>query len=485
MATLTYCKGLPTDSLKVNALGCSELEMFLEAYAPIFRNAALETVTYLLSGASFDKSKWNTYLQATFKINKRHANGVISYAKGKVDGAKEHRALHLKTLTGRVKSLNAWIDKASRKLRLAQKFYAKPDWQHSRTGTKFPMSCSLTYRQTNFGSVRFQLHQKKRKLFLLQNKIEVLKHQPIHVSVPHSQVFVVGSKDESLGNQVSQWDGNRIKFRVPECLEAQFGKAVSADIGSFERNINRLPPDGAKSWHFYRKGGKWVAAVQFTPAQVKGVSKHHRYGCIGIDMNPGSIGWAYLDSDGNLKDKGQIPLEMGLPSGAQEAQIVEACLLLAKLAIEHQCPVVCEALDFSKKKEQLGERSRKYARMLSGWAYSQFYKLLGSILSNRGIELRQVNPAYSSFFALIKYMRMYGLSSDCAAALVIGRRGMYLAEKIPSAITAYFEVNSEKHVWHWLNKLNKLIQQSGRILCRHSYFTISNWSFLANLDPMA
>jgi IS605 OrfB family transposase len=402
-----------------------------------------------------------------------------------VDGAKEHRALHLKTLTGKVKSLNAWIDKASRKLRLAQKFYAKLDWQHSRTGTKFPMSCSLTYRQTNFSCIKFQLHQKKRKLFLLQNKIEVLKHQPIHVSVPHSQVFVVGSKDESLGNQVSQWDGNRIKFRVPECLEARFGKVVSADIGSFERNINRLPPDGAKSWHFYRKDGKWVAAVQFTPAQVKVVSKHHRYGCIGIDMNPGSIGWAYLDSDGNLKDKGQIPLEMGLPSGAQEAQIVEACLLLAKLAIEHQCPVVCEALDFSKKKEQLGERSRKYARMLSGWAYRQFYKLLGSILSNRGIELRQVNPAYSSFFALIKYMRMYGLSSDCAAALVIGRRGMYLAEKIPSAITAYFEVNSEKHVWHWLNKLNKLIQQSGRILCRHSYFTISNWSFLANLDPIA
>jgi hypothetical protein len=46
------------------------------------------------------------------------------------------------------------------------------------------------------------------------------------------------------------------------------------------------------------------------------------YGCIGIDMNPGSIGWAYVDTEGNLKAKGQIPLQMGLPNGKQQAQIV-------------------------------------------------------------------------------------------------------------------------------------------------------------------
>lgn len=485
MATITYCKGLPTDTLKVNALGCSELEMFLEAYAPIFRDAALETVTLLLSGADFNKSKWNTYLQDTFGISKRHANGVISYAKGKVDGAYEHRTLHLKTLTGKVKSISAWIKKAERKLKLSHRFYAKKDWQHSKTGTKFPISCNIHTRRTNWGCLRFQIHQKKRRLNLLQNKIESLKTKPIRVSVPHSQVFVVGSKDESFGNQVVQWNGDKVTFRVPKCLEFRFGSHVCANIGNFERGINRLPADGAKTWHFYRKDGKWCAAIQFTPSAVPKVSRNRRYGCIGIDMNPGSIGWAYVDTDGNLKAKGQIPLQMGLPSGAQQAQIVDACLMLAGLAMHYQCPVVCEELDFADKKERLKEQSKKYARMLSGWAYSKFYKLLESILSNRGIELIKVNPAYSSFLALIKYIRMYGLSSDCAAALVIGRRGMYLSEKIPSAITAYFEVNSEKHVWHWLNKLNKLIQESGEILQRHDYFTISNWSFLANPEVMA
>ncbi|MGL4378836.1 MAG: hypothetical protein ACRCT1_20545 [Microcoleaceae cyanobacterium] len=161
--------------------------------------------------------------------------------------------------------------------------------------------------------------------------------------------------------------------------------------------------------------------MSFTPSEVKRVSRSVDYGCIGIDLNPRSIGWAYIDSEGNLKAHHQIPLQTGLPKGQQQAQIVKACLELAKLASHYQCPIVGESLDFSAKKEQLRERGRKYARMLSPWAYSQFFKLLNSILYNRGIELIRVNPAYSSIIGLVKYLKMYGLASDESAALVIAR----------------------------------------------------------------
>jgi len=316
--------------------------------------------------------------------------------------------------------------------------------------------------------------------------------QAPRVKVPRHQVFIVGSKDESYGNQVCQWDGNVIKFRVPSCLETQFGEYVQSTIGNFDRGINRLPSAGAKTWHYYHKDGKWCVAVQFTPTPINPVSRHSSYGCIGIDMNPGSIGWAYVDKDGNLKAHGQIPLQMGLPKGQQNTQIVDACLQLATLATTFACPVVCVSaaarsaqLDFSSKKEQLKERGRKYARMLSGWAYSQFYKLLGSILSNRGINLMTVNPAYTSVIGLVKYVRQYGLASDVAAAIAIARRGMRLTEKLPSAITAYLEVNSEKHVWHWWNKLNNLIKKSSEISSRHSYYSVavSNWESL--VKPLA
>jgi IS605 OrfB family transposase len=118
-----------------------------------------------------------------------------------------------------------------------------------------------------------------------------------------------------------------------------------------------------------------------------------------------------------LKAKGTIPLQTGLSTGKQDAQIVDACLQLTVLATTFACPIVCESLDFTPKKAQLRERGRKYARMLSGWAYSRFYELLESILSNRGISLFTRNPAYTSLIGLVKYSRMYGLSSDVAAAI--------------------------------------------------------------------
>jgi IS605 OrfB family transposase len=155
-------------------------------------------------------------------------------------------------------------------------------------------------------------------------------------------------------------------------------------------------------------------------------------------------------------------------------------LQLVTLAISFQCPVVCEALDFADKKQRLGEVSRKYARMLSGWAYSEFYKQLGSILSNRGIELITVNPAFTSIIGLFKYMRMYGLASDEAAALAIARRGMRLGERLPDSITAYVEVNSTKHVWSQWAELNRKTKQSGMVNRRHDHYAVSNWSSLAN-----
>ncbi len=478
MATLTYCKGLPTPAHELNELGNTDFEMFLEAYAPIFRTASIETVNHLLSNTEFNKSDWNTHLQQTYGINKRHANGVISSAKGRVDGAKEHRILHLKTLEVKIKSINRWLKKAERKLALARKFYANKKWVNSKTGCNFPIACSLKYKSTNWQNLRFQIHNKKRKLTLLSNKLKHLRLKPVKVFIPRSDIFIVGSKDEYFGNQVCQWNGDKITFRVPKCLESRFGKTVSSVIGDFSRNINRLPKCGAKTWHFYRKNAKWVAAVQFTPNPVKQVSRQRMYGCIGIDMNPGSIGWAYVDFQGNLKAKGQIPLHMGLPSGKQQAQIVDACLQLAVKATEFECPVVCEELDFSAKKQSLGEKGRKYARMLSGWAYSEFYKQLGSILSNRGIELIAVNPAYSSIIGLMQYLRMYGLASDEAAALIIARRGMKLSERIPCSLTAYSEVNLEKHVWSEWNQLNKKIKRSAIISRRCDYYNVSNWSFL-------
>lgn len=472
MPIITYCKGIPTREEDMNALGQTDLEMFLYSYSQVFHKAVCETVEHLRSIDQFNKSAWNTHLQSTYQVNKRHANSIISYSKGAYDSAKECRSKHIKTLEGQLKSTREWIAQQERKLILARRFYRRKNWQQHKNGCNFPIASNLKTKKTNWHYLKFNLHHKKRKAYLLERKIEHLKAAPIYVSIPKNHVFFVGSKDETLGNQVCQHDGLNLRIRVPRCLEFKYGEYVTGYLGNFDRKVNRIPETGAKTWHLYRKDSKWVAALQFTPSPVEQTSRNKHWGCIGIDMNPSSIGWAYVDQEGNLKAKGQLPLLMGLPKGKQQAQIIDACLQLATLAETYACPIVCEELDFSTKKQSLREKGKKYARMLSSWAYFKFYQLLESILSNRGVELITVNPAYTSLIGLVKYARVYGLSSDCAAAIAIARRGMWLSEKVPDSITAYLEVNSGKHVWSQWRQINNLIKQSR--VKRHQFYSTTN-----------
>ncbi|BAZ15458.1 hypothetical protein NIES4071_73300 [Calothrix sp. NIES-4071] len=484
MPTLTYVKGLPTPEKELNSLGFTDFEMFLNAFSPIFKQAVCEAVDIMLSSKNFEKgkSKFNTHLQAAYGLSKRQATGVITLAKAKVNSATECRANHIKQLEGKLKSAKIWLKNANDRLRDSQKFYAQKNWLYSQTGCKVPLACDLTTGRSNWHTLKFQIHHKKRYIYQIEKKIADLKSARLRVKVSSSEIYIVGSKDETSGNSVCQYDGNKICFRVPYCLEERFGKYIETEIGNFDRNINRLPFEGAKTWHFYKKNGRWVVGVQFTSTIVEKVSRPIQYGAIGIDINPGSIGWAYVDYQGNLRASGSIQLLTGLGKNFNTEQIVKACLELAKLANLYACPIVCEELDFSRKKEQLREKGAKYARMLSSFAYSKFYQLLESILSNRGIDLYKRNPAYTSLIGVVKYGRMYGLSSDIAAAIVIARRGMNLSEKLPVSTNAYLGVSPRKHVWSGWSKLNKIISQSVDVVSRHDYYSISNWGLLVKVQ---
>jgi IS605 OrfB family transposase len=231
------------------------------------------------------------------------------------------------------------------------------------------------------------------------------------------------------------------------------------------------------TYRFYYKDFRWFMAVSFELPAPSRVTKSRHYGCIGIDLNPDSIGWAYVDCQGNLKASGQIALHLsGKRKGQVKAIIGDAVKELTILADTYACPIVCESLDFSRKKAALRERGRKYARMLSNFAYSRFFEALSGRCFNQGIELIQVNPAYTSLIGLVKYARMYGLASDESAGLAIARRGMRLSERLPRAITALLQVNCSRHVWHGYNKLNKKLTE----VRRHSYYSISNWEPLVN-----
>ena len=83
-------------------------------------------------------------------------------------------------------------------------------------------------------------------------------------------------------------------------------------------------------------------------------------------------------------------------------------------------------------------------------------------LPNAKQQAQIFDACLSSIIGLVKYMKMYGLASDEAAALVIARRRMRLSERIPDSINAHVEVNSTKHEWSQWNQLNKQIKRFGK-----------------------
>ena len=290
-----------------------------------------------------------------------------------------------------------------------------------------------------------------------------------------SQFTLVGSKDETNGNQNCQLlDGGSLKIRVPSCYESVFGKYYVIENVKFsygqsdvEYALNNVQ---ALTFRFVRKKEKWYIFCSFDLPETPTISDV-KNGMLGIDLNPNIIGWSYCDSEGNLKAIGQIKINVRDKNSNQTKAIIgDAVKTLVTLAHQYECPITVENLDFERKKATMKEEGVRYCRMLSNFAYSCFFDMLNSHAFKHGIEVIKVNPAFSSLIGLTKFMRLYGLSSDTAAALVLARRALRKKERIPTSYARLVQVDSSRHVWSFWNALSKKLFG----IKRHSFFSVSN-----------
>lgn len=459
-----------------------ECSLFVDMYDTVAK--AKTKCLKLLLDRKLTKSEINTELLHDCEINKRLANSIITYVEGKVKSARECRSQHLEQLHGKLKEATKVIESLEKKIKAHQKYLKAVEQVNRGSRKKLPLSLTPKYPDacpvrcahhlTRFQFAKFKLHNKKRYAHQLTQKIERIKASPLHVNLGDlGTIEMVGSSDESYGNQICQLDflGKDLHIRVPYGLEFLYGQYVVIPINLPKHGRDEL----ASAWFnkqaityrfIYKKKSTWeihiTIEVQSQPLKTQNVY----WGAIGVDLNPGNIGYARVDKDGNLKESGNIKINIqSQPKGQTEAVLADAVTQLTTFALQHQCPIVVEKLDFSDKKKRLREMSSRYNRMLSGFAYSKFLQLLKARCFKLGIQLIEVNPAYSSLIGLIKFMSLYGMNSATAAALVLARRAMRLSER-PPARTAYQGTEPRKHVWcHWRN-IAKRVKGSSR----HSFY---------------
>ncbi len=471
MATVTYQTRVPDSLLPF----CERMGILM---------SEVERCLYqeLKSGTKVAKAK--RYFQVRFGINARQFNAVHAVLKGKVKSRQECHKRQINELKSRISDAKKRIKKLLKQLKNA------------------PDACSIRRKGSTIKqNIRFQLHQKKRRLTSLETKLAKLKDsQPTIIfggrklwqaqfnleangydsheawlkewqEYRASNFYFIGSKDETAGCQVCQLDtdGN-LKIRVPKALESDFGKYVTAQSIQFNYGqddvLAALQRDQALSYRFARKDGKWYIFVTTQRPEVP-FQTDRANGMIGVDLNPGVVGWAYADAEGNLKHHGQFNVDLqDKTSNQTEAILGDVCQQIATLAKTFGCPVTVESLDFSRKKAGMREQGVRYSRMLSNFAYSKFDQMLLSRCDREGIELLHRNPAYSSTIGMVKFMSMYGLSSDTAAAFAMARRGLRKSERIPSRSARELQVDYSRHVWsHWA------ALKKGLSVRRHNLFT--------------
>lgn len=249
----------------------------------------------------------------------------------------------------------------------------------------------------------------------------------------NSHFFLIGSKDESFGNQSCQLLPGRLKVRLTHSIAKKEGREWIEIPLQFtyqeERIAAALASGQALNYRFVKeKNGFWYVHLTFEIQQKEWISDP-QFGALGIDLNPSCIAVTQINSTGNYQTSWQVPtLLRGRTSDQIAATLGDEVAKLVAHAKEQQIPIVVEDLDFENKKQQL--RSRGMNRMLSQFAYSLFDQLITARCFREGVVLLHVNPAYTSVIGKVKFSWGYGLSTHMGAAMAIARRGLGFGERL-------------------------------------------------------
>ena len=459
----------------------------LSAYAELYGRVERRLFAKMAAGESAASLK-SAYLEC-FGIPARLFNAVRVSLQGKVASVREGQKV-------RVDDLRRRIARAKKKVAKARKD-GRPDQAHHKRRRLADLAHRLKVLETELKAGLVRLCFGSRKLWRKQRHLEAngyASHEEWLADwrdTRTGEFFVLGSRDETAGCQLCQAsiaeDGSlTLTLRMPDALADRHGKyvvvtgvrfaygheQVLAALASNAEYVRWRREQGEKSaratdlgqaisYRFKRDAKGWRVFVTTEMEDVPLVTDKRR-GAIGVDLNVDHLAVCETDACGNYVNAFRVPLvTYGKSRHQAEALIGDAVARVVEYARRVGKPVVIERLDFREKKAALEGQSRKYSRMLSSFSYAKTLAYLLSRGHRQGVEIHQVNPAFSSVIGRVKFMERYGLSVHQAAALVLARRLLDCSERIPrrracpvaNGVQVAFRVpvrKRVKHVWtYW------------------------------------
>ena len=78
-----------------------------------------------------------------------------------------------------------------------------------------------------------------------------------------------------------------------------------------------------------------------------------------------------------------------------------------------------------------GDEKAELRKRLHQWNAKKFLQKLKRVATLKGVEVVEVNPAYTSVIGMLKYAPQLSVDKDVAGAYVIGRRALGFKEDMP------------------------------------------------------
>ena len=181
------------------------------------------------------------------------------------------------------------------------------------------------------------------------------------------------------------------------------------------------------------KEGEIYGSVSFELPTPK-VKYTKENGVIAIDTNasPIHLAIAEVSKTGELLSYQTISLHnlLGLSQNSKEHQEWILAHKIVDLAIEKGKAIAVENLKKLKKGVR-GDGKAELRKRLHNWNAKKFLQKLKRVARLKGVEVIEVNPAYTSVIGMLKYAPQLSIDKDIAGAYVIGRRALGFKEDTP------------------------------------------------------
>jgi len=352
-----------------------------------FSSAMRYAYKRLLEGEE-EKNIYKT-ISRLFNINRRYSDGAILSAQAMISSCKG-RGQNPKKLVFGSRELFEKLKKNHLTGKHREKLKTK--WKESRQGSLYTRG-----DKSRQGNVNLRLQWIKDELYL---RINTGNKQYIYAKV----IRTVSRKND-------KW------------IDFMFMLLKAQESNSWFPYSVKLKLKNNKVYAFISVEGK------LPPVTIKKDN-----GIIGIDVNayPFHLALATVSKDGNLENYQAISLHELLDVSSEKRQYLEWQIAhkIIKLAKEERKAISIENLQKIPKGKR-GDGFTKLRSRLQKWSYKRLLEKIEILAKRNGIEIRKVNPAYTSVIGKLKYAPQYNIDKDIAGAYVIARRGLGYKEKLP------------------------------------------------------